>query len=235
MEDAGETAEHHPHTEAGGVAQVLAIAFADRGGVIAEQGCQGHDAVSGCYAQNDTTAATGCVPKFCTVCYTMCDSIPTNEAVVQLDSIDWAILDVLQNDAATPIHAIGERVGLSTNPCWRRIRRMEEAGVIARRVALLDPAALGLNTTVFVAIRTARHDREWLDAFAAGIATIPEITECHRMAGEVDYLLKLTVRDIAHYDRIYQRLIAAVPGLSDVSSSFSMEALKRTTVLPRPR
>ena len=154
---------------------------------------------------------------------------------MQLDAIDWAILDVLQADASLPIQAIGDRVGLSTNPCWRRIRRLEEAGIIARRVALLDPARVGLPTTVFVAIRTARHDPEWLAAFARGIAAIPEITECHRMAGEVDYLLKLSVRDIAHYDRIYQRLIAEVPGISDVSSSFSMEALKVTTALPRPR
>lgn len=154
---------------------------------------------------------------------------------MQLDAIDWAILDVLQSDASLPLQAVGERVGLSTNPCWRRIKRLEEAGVIARRVALLDPAKVGLPTTVFVAIRTARHDREWLAAFAQGIAAIPEITECHRMAGEVDYLLKLSVRDIAHYDRIYQRLIAEVPGISDVSSSFSMEALKVTTALPRPR
>lgn len=154
---------------------------------------------------------------------------------MELDALDWAILDVLQADASLPLQTIGERVGLSTNPCWRRVRRMEEAGIIARRVALLDPAKVGLPTTVFVAIRTARHDPEWLAAFAAGVAAIPEITECHRMAGEVDYLLKLAVRDIAHYDRIYQRLIAQVPGLTDVSSSFSMEAMKATTALPRPR
>lgn len=154
---------------------------------------------------------------------------------MELDNIDWAILGELQRDASLPIQAIGERVGLSTNPCWRRIKRMEEAGIIARRVAILDPVAVGLPTTVFVSIRTARHDPEWLEAFASGIAGIPEITECHRMAGEVDYLLKLSVRDIAHYDRIYQRLIAEVPGLNDVSSSFSMEALKMTTALPRPR
>jgi Lrp/AsnC family transcriptional regulator len=153
---------------------------------------------------------------------------------MQLDTIDWAILDALQEDASLPIQAIGDKVGLSTNPCWRRIRRLEDVGVIARRVALLNPEKVGLPTTVFVAIRTTRHDAEWLAAFAQGIATIPEITECHRMAGEVDYLLKLAVRDIAHYDRIYQRLIAAVPGISDVSSSFSMEALKVTTALPRP-
>lgn len=154
--------------------------------------------------------------------------------MIELDTIDWAILGELQRDASLTIQAIGERAGLSTNPCWRRIRRMEDAGVIERRVALLDPVAAGLPTTVFVAIRTTRHDPEWLSAFASGIAAIPEILECHRMAGEVDYLLKIVVRDIAHYDRIYQRLIAAVPGLSDVSSTFSMEAMKATTALPRP-
>lgn len=153
---------------------------------------------------------------------------------VKLDTIDWAILGVLQRDASLPVHAIGEEVGLSTNPCWRRIRRLEDAGIIKSRVALLDPQALGLATTVFVAIRTNRHDREWLDAFSNGVAAIDEIIECHRMAGDIDYMLKIRVRDIADYDRIYQRLIARVPGLSDVTSSFSMEEMKSTTALPRP-
>ena len=111
---------------------------------------------------------------------------------------------------------------------------MEEAGIIKRRVALLDAAKLGLSTTVFVAIRTNRHDPEWLAAFSDGIAAIDEIIECHRMAGDIDYMLKLKVRDIADYDRIYQRLIARVPGLADVTSSFSMEEMKATTALPRP-
>lgn len=154
--------------------------------------------------------------------------------IAQLDSIDWAILGVLQADASLPIHEVGERVGLSHNACWRRIRRLEDNGVIARRVALLDPARLGLATTVFVAIRTNRHDPAWLEAFSRGIAGIEEVIECHRMAGDVDYLLKLVVRDIAHYDRIYRKLIAAVPDLADVSSSFSMERMKATTALPRP-
>jgi Lrp/AsnC family transcriptional regulator len=132
------------------------------------------------------------------------------------------------------VHEIGERVGLSHNACWRRIRRLEDGGVIARRVALLDPARIGLATTVFVAVKTSRHDPEWLEAFARGVASIDEVIECHRMAGDVDYLLKLVVRDIAHYDRIYRRLIAAVPDLADVSSSFSMERMKHTTALPRP-
>ena len=152
----------------------------------------------------------------------------------QLDTIDWAILGVLQADAALPVHEVGERVGLSSNACWRRIKRLEDNGVIARRVALLDPEKIGLATTVFVAVRTQRHDPAWLEAFSRGVAEIDEISECHRMAGEVDYLLKIVVRDIAHYDRIYRKLIARVPDLADVSSSFSMEKLKATTALPRP-
>jgi Lrp/AsnC family transcriptional regulator len=157
-----------------------------------------------------------------------------NDPSSKLDSIDWEVLRILQQDASLAVHEVGDRVGLSSNACWRRIKRLEELGVIARRVALLDPAKIGLNTTVFVAIRTGRHDPDWLDAFSRGIATIEEITECHRMAGDVDYLLKLTVCDIAHYDRIYRKLIATVPDLSDVSSSFSMEKLKSTTALPKP-
>ena len=152
----------------------------------------------------------------------------------QLDSIDWAILQVLQRDASLPVHEVGDRVGLSSNACWRRIKRLEESGVIAARVALLDAEKLGLGTTVFVAIRTQRHDPAWLEAFSKGVAGIDEISECHRMAGDVDYLLKLVVRDIGHYDRIYRKLIAAVPDLADVSSSFSMEKMKAATALARP-
>ena len=152
----------------------------------------------------------------------------------QLDAIDWAILRVLQHDASLPVHEVGDRVGLSANACWRRIKRLEDSGVIARRVALLNAAKLGLATTVFVAIRTQRHDPAWLEAFSRGVAAIEEISECHRMAGDVDYLLKIIVRDIAHYDRIYRKLITAVPDLADVSSSFSMEKMKATTALARP-
>lgn len=155
-------------------------------------------------------------------------------AETKIDSLDWAILREMQQDVSLPVHELGERVGLSHNACWRRIKRLEESGVIARRVALLDPERVGLGTTVFVAIRTQRHDPQWLDAFSQAVMAIEEIAECHRMAGDVDYLLKLSVRDIAHYDRIYRRLIAAVPDLADVSSSFSMERMKASTALPRP-
>lgn len=160
--------------------------------------------------------------------------IPMNSSEPQIDSMDWAILGVLQADASLAVHEVGERVGLSSNACWRRIRRLEDSGIIARRVALVDAARLGFTTTVFVAIRTNRHDPAWLELFSKGVAAIDEISECHRMAGDVDYLLKIVVRDIAHYDRIYRKLIAGVPDIADVSSSFSMERMKTTTALPRP-
>lgn len=153
---------------------------------------------------------------------------------IALDSKDWAILALLQKDASLSLQSIAESVSLSTNPCWRRIKRMEESGVIAKRVALLDPAKVGAATCVFVAIRTRRHDADWLDAFHAAIEGIDEIIECHRMAGDVDYLLKLRVADIGGYDRIYQRLIRRVPDLADVTATFSMEEMKVTTALPRP-
>lgn len=150
---------------------------------------------------------------------------------MELDSIDRKILSLLQTDATLSLAMIGERVGLSPNPCWRRIRRLEEAGVIERRVAIVDPVAVGLALTAFVLIKTDKHSREWLDSFANGIRLIPEIVECHRMSGDTDYLLKVVVKDMAHYDRVYQRLIAVVPGLSDVSSSFSMEKIKHGTAI----
>ena len=154
---------------------------------------------------------------------------------VELDAKDWAILRELQQDSASSIQTVADTVGLSINPCWRRIKRMEESGVIARRVALLDPAKVGAATCVFVTVRTRRHDAEWLAAFNSAIADIDEIMECHRMAGDIDYLLKLRVADIGGYDRIYQKLIRRVPDLVDVTASFSMEEMKTTTALPRPR
>ncbi|WP_290978588.1 Lrp/AsnC family transcriptional regulator [Ferrovibrio sp.] len=148
-----------------------------------------------------------------------------------MDSIDRHILGILQEDAALPVQVVAERVGLSPNPCWRRIKQLEAAGVIERRVALVNAAAVGLGVTAFVSIRTNQHNADWLQSFARGVQSIPEIVECHRMSGDIDYLLKVVVRDIQHYDRVYRRLIAAVPGLSDVSSTFSMERLKHGTKL----
>ena len=153
------------------------------------------------------------------------------DQVVELDDIDCRILSILQHDAARSIQDIADEVGLTSNPCWRRIRRLERDGVIERRVAVVNAAAVGLGMTAFVTIRTDRHTSEWLSAFARAVQSIPEIVECHRMAGEVDYLLKVVVRDLAHYDDVYQRLIGTVPDLNDVASIFSMERLKQGGVV----
>jgi Lrp/AsnC family transcriptional regulator len=151
--------------------------------------------------------------------------------IMELDSIDYKILAALQRDATLTVQALGDVVGLSANPCWRRVKRMEESGIIEGRVAVVNAAAVGLGLTAFVAIRTNRHNRGWLIAFGDGVRAIPEIVECHRMSGEIDYMLKVVVHDISHYDDVYQRLIAAVPDLADVSSSFSMEQLKYGTAI----
>lgn len=147
--------------------------------------------------------------------------------VVELDAKDRRILGVLQEDASLTISQLGERVGLSANPCWRRVKRLEDEGVIERRVAVVAGDKVGLPVTAFVFIRTQSHDAAWLDAFAKAINDIPEIVECHRMSGSVDYLLKLAVADIAHYDRVYKRLIDRAPNLADVTAGFSMERVKR--------
>jgi len=148
-----------------------------------------------------------------------------------MDHIDKKILTILQADADMALADIAERVGLSTTPCWRRIQNLEKSGVIRARVALLDAARVNLGVTVFVRIRTSRHDLGWLQQFAAAVADIPEIVEVYRMSGEIDYVLKVVVPDIASYDAIYKHLIGAVP-MMDVSSNFAMEEIKMTTALP---
>lgn len=145
---------------------------------------------------------------------------------VALDPTDRRILRAVQEDATISMQALADRVGLTANPCWRRLKRLEAEGVIQRRIAVIDAASVGLSMTAFVGIRISRHEAEWLTAFAAAVRTIAEIVECHRVSGELDYLLKVVVEDIAHYDRVYKRLISMVPGLVDVSTSFSMERLK---------
>ncbi len=148
-----------------------------------------------------------------------------------MDAMDRKILTVLQVDSTLAVAEIAERVGLSATPCWRRIQNLEKAGVIRGRVALLDAASINLGATVFVGLKTGRHSRDWLEEFAERIAAIDEVVEFYRMAGDVDYLLKVVVPDIAGYDAVYKRLIAAVE-FSDVSSSFAMEEIKYTTALP---
>ena len=148
-----------------------------------------------------------------------------------MDRIDLRILDLLQHDATLSTAEIAEAVGLSTTPCWRRIQNLEKEGVIARRVALLDRDHLNVGVDAFVAIRTDEHNKRWLDAFAKAVAAFPEVIELYRMSGEVDYLMRVVVPDLAAYDSFYLRLIREAD-LHDVSSSFAMERIKYTTALP---
>ena len=150
---------------------------------------------------------------------------------VVLDAIDRRILRELQRDATIAIADLAQRVGLSQTPCWKRIKRLTDAGVITKRVVLLDREKLDLGLVVFVSVRTNRHDQEWLDAFAGAAAGLPEVVEFYRLSGDTDYLLKVLVKDIGAYDAFYRKLIASVP-LSDVSSAFAMEQIKSTTALP---
>lgn len=148
-----------------------------------------------------------------------------------LDKLDVKILQILQKDCTVPVAEIGKKVGLSTTPCWRRIQKMEEMGVIRSRVALLDSSMVNAPVTVFVFITTNKHSETWLDEFHAAIERFPEVVEFYRMSGQVDYLLRVVVPDIASYDAFYKRLISEID-IADVSSSFAMEQIKFTTQLP---
>jgi Lrp/AsnC family transcriptional regulator len=151
---------------------------------------------------------------------------------VKLDRTDRRILQLLQDDAARATADIAETVGLSTTPCWRRIQNLERAGYLRRRVALLDRDRLNVGVDVFVAIRAGQHTAEWLDQFARAVSALPEVMEIYRMSGDIDYLMRVVVPDIAAYDAFYKRLIASVDNIADISSSFAMERIKYTTALP---
>ena len=148
-----------------------------------------------------------------------------------MDEIDRKILSILQQDAETPLATISEKVHLSVTPCWRRIQKLRETGVIVKHVALCDAKKLNVGVTVFVAVRTNQHTVNWLKKFAATVRDIPEILEIYRMSGEFDYLMRVVVPDIEGYDAVYKKLIQDVE-LFDVTSSFAMEQLKSTTALP---
>jgi Lrp/AsnC family transcriptional regulator len=150
-----------------------------------------------------------------------------------MDAIDRKILAVVQSDASLSVAEIGQRVGLSSTPCWKRLQRLEADGVIQRRVALIDPDKVGLGITVFVSVETGDHSNDWLKRFAETVSAMPEVMEFYRMAGDVDYMLRVVVQDMASYDAFYKRLIAAVP-LKNVTSRFAMERIKSTTELPIP-
>ncbi len=147
------------------------------------------------------------------------------------DVFDKSILKLLQEDASISLSDLASAIKLSPTPTWRRVQRLEAAGVVRKRVALLDPGKINLGVTVFVGIKTNQHNQAWLDRFAAAVADVPEIVEVYRMSGDIDYLLRVVVPDIAGYDLVYRKLIAAIE-LFDVSSSFAMEQMKFTTALP---
>jgi Lrp/AsnC family transcriptional regulator len=165
------------------------------------------------------------------ICATMLRDFGIPEVFARMDRIDRQILTLLQVDSSLTAEEIGEKVGLSKAPCWRRIQRLTETGVIQRTVALLDPKRVNLKTTVFVMIKTASHSTGWIERFAKAVQKIPEVTELHRMSGDVDYLLRIVVPDIGGYDAVYKKMISAVE-MFDVSASFVLETIKSTTTLP---
>ncbi len=150
-----------------------------------------------------------------------------------MDAIDRKIVALLQDDASLSLAQIAHRVGLSQSPCWKRIQKLEKERVILKRVALLDPEAVGVGLTVFVSIETGDHSTAWLSKFALTVTAMPEVMEFHRMAGDIDYMLRVAVSNMAAYDAFYKRLIDTMP-LKNVTSRFAMERIKSTTAWPIP-
>jgi Lrp/AsnC family transcriptional regulator len=148
-----------------------------------------------------------------------------------MDDIDRSLLEILQQNATLSIAQMADRVGLSPTPCWKRIQKLEAAGVIERRVAVVDPDRVGVGLSVLVSIEAGEHTPEWLERFSLGIGTLPEVMEAYRVAGDVDYVLRVAVADMAEYDAFYKRLIAIAP-MKNVTSRFAMERLKHTTAYP---
>lgn len=148
-----------------------------------------------------------------------------------MDAFDKQILTILQKDCTLSVSDIAEQVGLSTTPCWRRIQALEKSGIIQRRVAIASPDQLNVALSVFVMVKTNQHNQQWLNQFASFMADIPEVVECYRMSGDVDYLLRVVVPDMKAYDSFYKKLIADTE-FADISSSFAMEEIKYTTELP---
>ena len=148
-----------------------------------------------------------------------------------MDRIDKKLLGLLQEDADRPLAELAEAVNLTPTPCWKRIQKLQQQGVIRKKVVLCDPVKLNLGLTAFVAVRTTQHNEQWVRKFAAAVQSIPEIVEAYRMSGEIDYMLRIVVPDIQGYDTVYRKLIRAVE-LFDVSSSFAMERIKYSTALP---
>jgi Lrp/AsnC family transcriptional regulator len=148
-----------------------------------------------------------------------------------MDEIDRLLLEILQQDATLSLAQMAERVGLSPTPCWKRIQKLEARGVIIRRVAIVDPVRVGVGLSVLVSVEAGEHSPEWLQRFSAGVGAMPEVMEVYRTAGEVDYVLRVAVADMAEYDTFYKRLIAIAP-MKNVTSRFAMERIKHSTAYP---
>ena len=149
-----------------------------------------------------------------------------------LDSVDRTLLRLLQDDATLPLAELAEAVNLTTTPCWKRLKRLEEDGILRQRVALLDPVKLGISFTAFVQIKTSNHSQDWFNHFVSTVTEYPEVMEFYRMAGEYDYMMKVQVADMQAFDNLYKKLVASVSDLTNVTSTFAMEQLKYTTALP---
>jgi|TARA_B110000208_G_scaffold176929_1_gene223718 Lrp/AsnC family transcriptional regulator len=150
---------------------------------------------------------------------------------MHLNKIDLRLIAILQRDASIAVEELAKQVGLTKTPCWRRLQKLEKSGIIKRKVALLDAALLDLSVSVFVQVKTSRHDNDWLANFSATVSAFPEVVDFYRMSGEYDYLLRVVVKDIANYDAFYKRFIDAT-NLTNVTSSFAMEEIKSSTELP---
>ncbi len=151
---------------------------------------------------------------------------------MMLDKTDRKILSLLQQDGTLSLNELAEAVNLTTTPCWKRLKKLEDSGVIEKRVALLNPEKLDLSFTAFVLIKTSDHSHEWYSKFVLTASEFPEVMEFYRMAGEYDYMMKVLVKDMQSFDRFYKKLVNSVEGISNVTSTFAMEPLKYTTALP---
>lgn len=150
---------------------------------------------------------------------------------MHLNDVDMHLIAILQRDVSIAVDELAKRVGLTKTPCWRRLKKLEKSGIIKGKVALLDANLLDLSVSVFVQVKTSKHDSDWLAQFSKTVSAFPEVVDFYRMSGEYDYLLRVVVKDIASYDAFYQRFIQAT-SLTDVTSSFAMEEIKRSTELP---
>lgn len=152
---------------------------------------------------------------------------------MHLNDTDMQLIAILQRDASIAVEELAKRVGITKTPCWRRLQKLEKSGIIKKKVALLDAALLDLSVSVFVQVKTSKHESDWLIQFSKTVSAFPEVVDFYRMSGEYDYLLRVVVKDIASYDAFYQRFIQET-SLTDVTSSFAMEEIKRSTELPLP-